>query len=733
MKGFLPDEEIVRQIVNDINWAREYRNRRKDDWTRFYKLYRGYIDPATYPFEANLATPTPFAVVETQVAYIKNAIFESGKFMEVLGKTQEGQMSSRSVGDLIDYHTMHSIDIYKVMDEFVRQLLMYGTSPFKLFWDYQHEWRTMYLPKYVNKDIAEFEEVSFPERIKSEPAGYTVDLWHYLQDPNASCAGDARFAGDEVWYAPAKIAAMYQEGILTDKKGVTKVLGGRVDDDVNDGIRERLEEIDIEPSQNASYVEQGKVHCVDYYGYLTKGWSDQNGRLSRKAKTMFVHAILAVGSSHGGVAINDAVPLLIEPAPFHHHKVPYLTASINKPAGEFYGIGDLEILESLFLEQRDTRNAMMDNLNRTLNKMFLVKNDSVFDENELMWRPAGTIHADHVDNVKILDVKPTDPALFRAQDDLQKDIEAGSGITDFVTGQFRSSTGFNDTATGISLIQQTALMRLGQKVQATQRMIRDMGQQMFALIAQYEPKGTTVRIQDPESAMRYRFVDVSRDALMHKYDFNIVNAPALGSKQARVQQLIQIMQIVLTTQDKTGFQLDMRAFMRRLLEETGTPNPQELLGFPQMQEPLPEMAGEEGTAETLIPPEEENRLIVEQHRMVHAKINEPHGDHITLHKDAHDNIDDEEAKTMLADHVQEHNFLMKQTRNMVANQMASEMQQQAFAELTQEAQQAQGGGNGKQSPQGLNMISGGTQRSPTGAGGMEDLMRAAGNMTQGNV
>jgi hypothetical protein len=724
LKGFLSDAEISDRVHEDIKWSRDYRKERTDDWLRLFRLYKNYIDQATYPWDANNAIPTANTTVEVQVAYILDMIFETGDFVEVLGKTPQGQVHANAIKEMLNYHFRHSFHTYEDMEKFIRQLLMFGTSIYKVFWDYREEWKTRHLPRYENGLLQELKQTMATEIASNKPGGYVVDLWNFGFDPNGDCLDNCRYCFEDMWLDASTLLERQQMGIY---KNIDALLETSADDfDVNEGLKERMDEIAIESFQNSPYVERGKVHVVEYWGKVASGW--KGGKLSKSSKSQVIHVILAIGSS-ARTTRGKPIVLLSEPSPFHHNKFPYVDVRLNACVGEFYGTGDLEICESLFVEQRDLRNIFQDNLNRTINRMFLMRDGADINEDELEHAPGGVIHVPNLDtDLKIVDYPPIDAAYFKAQDDIRRDIEMATGVNDFVMGQYRSATGFNDTASGISMIQNSALKRVGQKGQVVQRGIKNIAFQAFALIAQYQPYGITVRILERENAMKWRFIDISPRALQEEYDFYAVSAPSVGSKPMRQQQLIQLLQILTQLMQQGGPQLDMGAFARRVLEEMDIPNPQEFLGFPSFNQPLPNLEVQErGETEYGLAPEEENRVMIDNLRPVMARMGENHPQHILVHNEGFDTAEQADAKSLLADHVKIHHGLMEQERAILATTQATQMQAQQVQQ-TQQAQQAQPQQVGNQ-----NFLSGGNTKSQGPATGVEDFLRGMANTGAGNV
>uniref|UniRef100_A0A6M3L9D3 Putative portal protein n=1 Tax=viral metagenome TaxID=1070528 RepID=A0A6M3L9D3_9ZZZZ len=686
---------------------------RRDDWRRFYKLYRNYIDQASYPFDANLAIPTAYSITEVQVAFLSDLIMEGGDFVEVLGKTPEGQASAKAVKEMLNYHFRYSIDIFPEIEKFIRQLLMYGTSVFKVGWDYRVEWKTRNIPEYDDTgELLSTRESLYAEEIANRPSGRTVDIAVFGVDPNASCVADARYAFEEMWVDPMVLLEKQQLGFY---KNVDKLMNDS-SNSVNEGLMEREEDIGLTSFQNSPYVERGKIHIVDYWGYLTKGW--ENGKLKKRAKKQLFHVVAALSHSTTG---GEGVPviLLSQPSPYFHNRIPFIDTRINACVGEYYGVGDIEYCESLFCEQRDLRNIQLDNLSRSMNHMFIIRSGAQIDENELVNRPSGIIHAeDPQGDIVPLRTEPFDPAVFKSQDDIRRDIEMTTGVNDFVTGQFNSATGFNDTATGISLIQNVAMKRMAHKGQMVQQAVRDIGQMVFNLVAQYSPHGANVRILDRESATMYRFIDISPEALSREYDFHIINAAALGSRTARQTQLLQLFQIMgQVKQGDPSFNFDFNKFVLRLLDEMDIPNAQELLGNPQLMQGLPPSLGTPSSQMELYSPDEENRIMIETGQYIAPKMEENHPHHMLVHQQAYDNVQDTTIKKIIAEHYNVHQNMSEQVKSLIAQQMSLDIQQNSVAQQEQQ----------------LQMLSGGKgATSPTGAGGQEAVIRNTANQTAGN-
>jgi hypothetical protein len=689
LKNFLTNQEISDQIYWDYRWGRDFREERIQDWNRFYQLYKNYVSKSDYPFMSNLSIPTATTLIEVQTAAILSMIFEAGKFFTVEGKTEYGQIGARAVDQLMDYHMRQSFNIYEDMELFIRQFLMFGTSVYKVMWQYREGVREVEVPVYEGGELMKTETVEIPVIEENKPCGYTVDLYSFGMDPAAGRPDDIRFAWEEMYYDMASLHQMASNDII-DKKALKNITPSSPW--VSRGLGERQDEIGFNDHQYPVDPARGKVRVIDYYGYMTKNWDARPGS-KKKVQTRLLHVIAALD---GGGGEGKPLVLRAEPMPYQHNRIPYVVARENPCVGEMYGTGDIETTESLLLEERDMRNIQLDNLMRTINKMFKVKSGSLEDESELFWRPGGIVHLEDMDDVAVLDAGILDPSFFGAQEGIRADIEHATGVNDFVIGQFRSATGFNDTASGISIIQEAALRRITKKGNTIQRSIKEIGEMTFGLVSQYMPYDQVVKVVDRKSAMGYRFVNVSAEALQNMYDFTVVNAPSLGSKSIQLRQMTELMQLAIQLRNvDQNFAPDFSLFFRRILELGEVPNPEEIFGHQNLNQNLPLLPEAQGTTEgpmALIPPEDENTLMMEGH-MVHPKINEDHAYHRVVHQDFYNRMTDPNVKALIAEHDAAHAQLQQMTATMQAQQMALQQNENAVAGKLEQVAGMMGGTN----------------------------------------
>jgi len=677
------DDDLATQIHEDYHWADDYRRARFPDWNRYYQLYCNYVDKSQYPFTSNLSIPTATTIIEVQVAAILSYIFEQGKLLIVNGRTERAQVGAGSVEALLHYHFAHSFNTYEDLELFVRQFLLNGTSIYKVLWEYEEGEHEVEIADYSNTAYPEVKKMKVPFVAKNRPNGYVVSSYNFGVDPAARDMPNARYAFEDLYMDPLTLVSLANAGIVP-KKNLRKITLEQ--SEIDQPLAELYNLVGFEDFQVNYSPGRNKLHLIDYYGHV--GYNEYK---PLRSKRQLIHCIAEIGQS------NMPTILLKELMPYDHNKIPFIVARRNPKVNEFYGTSDLEDIESLLLEERDMRNMYLDNLNRMVNRMFKVRADALPDEAEVFWRPSGIIHFNEADDIDVLDPGVMDPSYEKAMNTLRADIEAASGVNDFVTGQFRSSSGFNDTATGISLIQEAALQRVGKKANTIQRSIKEIGEMTFGLLGQYADYDQIIRVTDHNEAQGYRFVNLDADSLRNMYDFDVVNAPTLGSKPMRQQNLMQLLQLAITAkQYDPQIPFDFYRFFVRVMKEMEIPNPQEFLGFPQLNM-MPLLPEGKNAMKPTMDPNEENTLMVEQGQTIQPKLNEDHVYHRVVHQEAYHKVEDPDSKARLAEHDTAHVELMQISSQITQQQMRVQANQQAVAGAAEEVYQqtgtnAKGGG-----------------------------------------
>jgi hypothetical protein len=471
--------------------------------------------------------------------------------------------------------------------------------------------------------------------------------------------------------------------------GILELEGSAGNEDALSGISRRLETIGkMGPAdqQNAG-VPRNQIPCVNYFGLVP----EKNELVSRLVTIAFPDGLPKSGTSRGGVLIRN------EENPFHLDRPPVVLCRTNPNVAELYGTGDIEPIEALQTELSDQRNQRNDMIVRLMNKMFKKRRGANIDDSQLLYRPMGTVEVDEMDDLAPLDPNPEMPGTaFTEEEIIKKDIQFATGISDFVVGQFQNSSGFNDTATGISLIQSAAQNRVALKGQWLQRSIKQLAETVWQLDRQFLPFNTVVKVLDPMSAAKFKFIRATPAMINGEYDFSVANDASMGNPQIRQQQLIQVVQgliQMMPTAQQAGqeINMDFGNLFRRILEEFNINNIAEI--FPgilekqQLMNEIPDAFDRGQVTGEELDPETENTVMMEQGIELEPHPGDDDIEHIITHRDAKDRSSTSGAKNRLDTHIQKHNIQL-QEKGLALNQNISSTAQGITEEGTPTQQPA---------------------------------------------
>jgi len=717
------DAELIKRVVDDYSWAVGHRELFEEDWKRYYRQYRSKLPEfdLTYPFESKLFIPYVYSIIETQLPLLIQQTFASGKFVGVSGRKIQNEIHAPAVREILRYQFERDIKAFELTYLWAKQALIYGTSPCLVDWAYKSRLQRQRIPK-VNSEGLQIglETIKRRKVLANNPIARVIDIFNYFQCPTTAespaVSDDVLFAGWEFSATYEELFAGMQDGIydntVKDLEGITG------NDDALEGLSRRLETLGKQgPSdQMNGHDGRNQIPCINYFGQVP-----EKGELISKLVTIaFPDGLPKAGTSKEGIIIRN------EENPFFLDRPPIVLCRVNQNVGELYGTGDVEPIEALQTELSDQRNQRNDMIVRLMNKMFKKRRGAQIEDSELQFRPMGTVEVEDMADLEPLDPNPEIPStVFTEEEIIKRDIQFTTGISDFIVGQFQNSTGFNDTATGISLIQAAAQNRVVLKGQFLQVAIKELAETVWKLDRQFLPFNTVMKVLDPLSAAQFKYIRATPAMIDGEYDFSISNDAATGNPQIRQQQLIQVVQgllQMLPSAQQAGQQinLDFGNLFRRILEEFNIENIAEIFpGLLQQQQlinDIPEAFDRAEVTGEELDPETENTVMIEQQADVEVNPGDDDMEHIIVHREAKDTIIAPGAKNRLDTHIQKHVLQLKEKEQTLNSNISSTAQ-----------------GISQESPPGQEPEASASGQDPTAVGdgslvnNMSDTLRSVGN------
>lgn len=479
-------KEITDKFVSALTWREPFKNK----WDRYYKMYRGVLDERNYPWQSNLFIPLSFSTVETIVP----RLVSNRPQIDIMPREPGDEDHADKMSALIDYQ-WDLMNMNVILPEAIKEMAIYGTTVLKVAWKKDER-------KVVEKELA---DEDFPElgTVESEqkkvvydgPCVEVVDLYDFFIDPKATNIDNAQWVIHRTLRPIEHIKELKKQGIY---KNVDLLEGtsfsAQQDDDKSD--RRSTLGVSIAPET----ADQNMVELLEY-------WTDER----------------VVVVANRSVVIRD------EKNPFQHGKKPFVHIVDQKVPHEFYGIGELEPIESLQYELNDKRNQRMDNVTLILNRMWKVKNGAGVDEDELISDAGGVVHVNEMEGLDVLPMPDVTASSYQEETLIKGDIQQTSGVTDFTRG-VASDALANDTATGISLLQEAGNARFRLKIQNIEDMgIKRLGEFMVAMNEQFISEDQVLRITGDDGMS---FEKVTADEIRGNFDVSVVAGSTLPANES---------------------------------------------------------------------------------------------------------------------------------------------------------------------------------------------------------
>ena len=254
----------------------------------------------------------------------------------------------------------------------------------------------------------------------------------------------------------------------------------------------------------------------------------------------------------GGVVLSD------EACPYK--KWPYVRFVDNALPGEFYGMGECEILKDLQLELNKRRSQMVDHAALMGNAVWIISKDSDVDDDMISNKPGMIIFKNAGSEVR-REPPPQMPNWIMQSIELTvRDMREVSGVSGIPGGQppkgVRSGSGFQ-AANNIATI------RIRAKGHNLEDAIEDAGAIIVSLMQQFYTPARFIQVTGASNQVY--FIPWDGRAMQGDWDINIETGSTMSiTKEAQGQQAIEMFKLKA---------IDNRA----LLERTNFPDAENIL------------------------------------------------------------------------------------------------------------------------------------------------------------
>lgn len=395
-------DEIMGMFETWEAWRRPYETL----WEEIYRLYFSSQDKRKTSTRSTITVPVVFQIIEAAVPKIVNAIFGNGEeFFDVIPVNPADQSFADGIKTLLTFQLNQADFMIKFVD-FVKQLLLYGTSYFHVYWKVKREWVTTRTPirepLTVNGIVIDPNHIRWEEKreysvVERRPEIDVLDILDVFPDPESRNESEARGVFVRSW--------MSLEDVKSMGRGQYPVFGNTDNAKLTEGDTKYSE------SRQARYgirglstpPAKGLVEVLTFWGRY-----DLDGD-GIKEKCQLIIA-------------NRQVVLVARPNPFHHQQCPVVRCVFFPIPNEWYGLGLVEPIISNVHELWTLRRQRLDNINLILNRMWKVDSLADVDLDTLVSTPNGIILTDKMDGVEGIETGDVTASAYNEASTVQNDI-----------------------------------------------------------------------------------------------------------------------------------------------------------------------------------------------------------------------------------------------------------------------------------------------------------------------
>lgn len=526
MERGIKEQQIVDKLVADfVDWEAN-RRPRETVWQQIYRMFCTVSEKYRTPTRSNVTVPMVFQIIEAAVPKVVNTLFAQGDdFFEVAPLYQnDGNLQDQStkIQRLLSVQLKKS-EFYTKFIDFAKQLLLYGTSYFKVYWKVKRDWVWERVPNRIQKTIfgipmgetVEWKETKEYKVTERRPEVEVLDILDVYPDPAAQNDSDGRGVFVRSWVDKEDLREMGQ--------GKYPVYANTEHSDIqasNDSLESSRSERNAARGLSiGTGINKNKVELLEFWGKY-----DIDGDGIKE------EAVLIIA--------NRSVLIKAKGNPFHHQKRPIIRAVFAPVPKEYYGIGLVEPVISEVHELNTLRRQRLDNINLAINRMWQVSTFADVDLDTLISAPGNIVLTDQMDSVKPLDTNDVTANAYNEAAAVQNEIERA---TVPASAQGVPTGGqLGRTARGAQMIIGQALEKFGTATKLLEEMaVRKVLHMFHQLNLQFVDDDQV--LSDPMLYGEISDLGISPEDIRADVKFKMVGISDMIGSEAKINQIVSFM------------------------------------------------------------------------------------------------------------------------------------------------------------------------------------------------
>jgi len=523
-------EDKIRDKV--LAWFNDWDIRRKPReamWSELYRKYFTVIEKTKVPTRSNITQPIVFQVLEAALPKLVNSLFsQDNKFFDVTTidpDDLDDKARALAIKRLLEVQLEKS-EFFKKFVDFAKQLMLYGTSFFKVFWDVERQWVWERTPNrrvqtsngFVIGETIEWEETKSYKVTKRQPGLEVLDILDVYVDPDATNEQEGKGIFVRSWISKDQLKELGQ--------GKYPVYGNTERLETEGSTAETYQEsrsnrLSARGVNSLSRDRKKEVELLEFWGEM-----DLDGDGIKEEVVL--------------VIADRQIIVKAKANPFHHQKRPIIRGVMAPAPNELYGVGLIEPVLSQIDELNTIKRQRLDNINQSLNAMWQVDPTADVELDTLISAPNQIILSSPLDAVKKLDTPDVTANAFNEAAMIQQDIERATAPA-AIQGSPESGR-LGRTARGAQMIIGQALEKFGMSTKLIEEMVlRKVLKMFYDLDLQFID--TDDVLQSPYLYKEIADMQLTPEDIRANIRFKMVGISELVSSEAKINQMISYMSI----------------------------------------------------------------------------------------------------------------------------------------------------------------------------------------------
>lgn len=545
---------ILANLVGLVNYVRGDYTAQHEEWGEIRRMALMRRDEnASYNGQSKVYLPAYHRALETKVAHIGRGLFPSDSYFDVASENPTFEPYAPIVKAWMLHQLEKNAKIRSEMKPFTRQLLNYGMSVAKVWWEKPlnpiKNTRMTRLPT-IQSTFPNFGESSSWTSEGARFKARNVFSW-YIWPQTVSSLDEASVVFEDIQVSKQFIDEMGRKGIWKNTDLINQ--GGDIPE-TNNQLQQQLDEI----RRSAETAVDTRMGELATWNYVTECWL-----------RMPVPPALYLPNEVKGspvpvkVVLCGGTPIEVRRNPFWHQKAPYLMTKINENPDSISSVGMGRAAAGIQYLINDMANQTNDNVTYSLNPIIKFNPSLIVGPMEPL--APGRMFGMHQMDAMMFD-RPSGEQIQYGMGNVNQLMSYLSDLAGAPSVLQGSGTKGNaKTATGAQILQSNVKGDLQDTIEdIEQRVMTPLLDIIHSLGQQYETAQRFLAISGGEK------VQFTRDLLEGEFAFRWVASSQAVNQAMRAQQSIQLLQVMgqmMPLLQQRGLTFNPEPLLRRIYED----------------------------------------------------------------------------------------------------------------------------------------------------------------------